>query len=271
MQLWIYWWNAIWLLRPGCSRLRTFLWFAVCVAGLTVRTDLLGVTSIVRALGLHGRLYHRLLAHFHGTGVSLDEMSALWAQVVLRLFPDPLRINGRLILVGDGIKVPKSGKKMPAVKLLHQESESNTKPEYIMGHSLQAVSVLVHAGKSVLAVPLATRIHEGLVWSNRHKRTLLDKMLALLAIVDIHEPFYFVADAYYASQKIINGLLEQDHHLVTRVRSYSTVVRNRNPLVFVPADGTTINSLEVFKLVGLERSRRKLGCGAGNGITPIQL
>jgi hypothetical protein len=79
--------------------------------------------------------------------------------------------------------------------------------------------VLVHAAKSVLAVPLAIRIHEGLVWSNRDKRTLLDKMLALLTIVDIHEPFYFVADAYYASQKIINGLLDQDNHLVTRVRS----------------------------------------------------
>ena len=219
MQLWIYWWNAIWLLRPACSRLRTFLWFATCVAGLTVRTDLLGVTSIVRALGLHERFYHRLLDHFHGTGIRLDKMSALWAQVVLRLFPDPLRVNGRLVLVGDGIKVPKSGKKMPAVKLLHQESESNTKPEYIMGHSLQAVSVLVQAANSVFAVPLAIRIHEGLVWSNRDKRSLLDKMLALLSIVDIRNPFYFVADAYYASHKIINGLLEQDNHLVTRVRS----------------------------------------------------
>jgi hypothetical protein len=219
MQLWICWWNAIWMLRPGCSRLSTFLWFATCVAGLTVRTELLGVTSIVRALGLDGRFYHRLLAYFHSSGVHLDEMSALWARVVLRLFPDPLRVNGRLIIVGDGIKAPKCGKKMPAVKLLHQESESNTKPEYIMGHSLQAVSVLVHARKSVLAVPLAIRIHEGLVWSNRDKRTLLDKMLVLLRIVDIHEPFYFVADAYYASQKIINGLLEEDNHLVTRVRS----------------------------------------------------
>ena len=50
MKLWIHWCNAIWLLRPACSRLRTFLWFATCVAGLTVRTDLLGVTSIVRTV-----------------------------------------------------------------------------------------------------------------------------------------------------------------------------------------------------------------------------
>ena len=33
------------------------------------------------------------------------------------------------------------------------------------------------------------RIHEGLVWSNRDRRTLLDKMLALLGIVAIAEPF----------------------------------------------------------------------------------
>jgi hypothetical protein len=228
MQLWICWWDAIRLLRPGCTRLRTFLWFATCVAGLTVRTDLLGVTSIVRALGLHERFYDNLLDHFHSTGVLLDELSALWAHVVLRLFPDPLRVNGRLVLVGDGIKVPKSGKKMPAVKLLHQESDSNTKPEYIMGHSLQAVSVLVQAAESVFAVPLATRIHEGLVWSNRDTRTLLDKMLALLKIVEIRQPFYFVADAYYASQKIITGLLDQNHHLVTRMRSNAVAYTRYN-------------------------------------------
>jgi hypothetical protein len=97
----------------------------------------------------------------------------------------PVRVNSRLVLVGDGVKIPKRGKKMPAVKLLHQQSESNTKPEYIMGHSLQAVSLLVHAAQSVFAVPLAARIHEGLVWSNRDKRTLLDKMLGLLQTVSI--------------------------------------------------------------------------------------
>ena len=73
------------------------------------------------------------LDHFHSSGIELDRLSALWARAVLGLFPSPARINGRLVLVGDGIKAPKRGKKMPAVKLLHQQSESNTKPEYIMG------------------------------------------------------------------------------------------------------------------------------------------
>ncbi len=88
-----------------------------------------------------------------------------------------------------------------------------------MGHSLQAVSILVHAAASLFAVPLAIRIHEGLVWTNRDRRTLLDKMLALLGIVAITEPCYFVADAYYAAHKIVAGLLRQNNHLVTRMKS----------------------------------------------------
>jgi hypothetical protein len=219
MPLWVLWWNALQLVRPAFTRLRTFLWFATAVAGFTVRTELLGVTSIVRALKLQPKCYEQVIRNLHSSAVRLDKLSALWTQAVLRLFPNPLRVNGRRVLVGDGIKVPKRGKKMPGVKLLHQQSESNNKAEYIMGHSLQAVSVLVQAANSVLAVPLAMRIHEGLVWSNRDRRTLLDKMLALLNIVAIPDPFYFVGDAYYAARKIANGLLEQNNHLITRVKS----------------------------------------------------
>ena len=219
MSLWIPWWNAIWQLRPAFSRLRAFLWFATAVAGFAVRTELLGVTSLVRALRLDARFYNKLVDHFHSPAAKLDRLTALWTQTVLRLFPQPLRVNGRCVVVGDGIKVPKCGRKMPAVKLLHQQSASNTKPEYIMGHSLQAVSLLVEAAASVFAVPLAVRIHEGLVWSNRDRRTLLDKMLALLGIAAIAQPCYFVADAYYAARKIVAGLLKDNNHLVTRVKS----------------------------------------------------
>jgi hypothetical protein len=225
MALWIHWWNAICLLRPAYTRTRTFMWFATAVAGMTVRSELLGVTSIVRALKLHERFYDRLLDHFHTKAIRPDRLAALWARVVLRLFPHPVRVNGRLVLVGDGIKAPKRGKKMPAVKLLHQQSDSN-KPEYIMGHSLQAVGILMHAANSVFAVPLAMRIHEGLVWSNRDQRTLLDKMLALLGVVDIEQAYYFVADAYYAAGKIIKGLLDCGNHLVSRMRS--------NAVAYVP-------------------------------------
>ncbi len=50
MLLWLYWWDVISLVRPTFSRQRTFLWFAICVAGLTVRSDKLGVISIIRSM-----------------------------------------------------------------------------------------------------------------------------------------------------------------------------------------------------------------------------
>src|SRR6516162_9412711 len=229
LSLWGSLWDAVQSLRPAFSNATTFMWFATVVAGMIVRVDLLGVTSIVRALNLRPELYHALLRLFHSTAVKLDRLTALWAHTVLELFPSPVRVNGRLVLVGDGVKIPKRGKKMPAVKLLHQQSESNTKPEYIMGHSLQAVSLLVHAAHSVFAVPLAARIHEGLVWSNRDKRTLLDKMLTLLQTVSIETSFYFVADAYYAAGKVVKGLLKQGHHLLSRVKSNAVAYQPAEP------------------------------------------
>ena len=219
MQLWLPWWEVILLLQPAFSRWRTFVWFTVCVAGLSVRAEKLGVTSIVRALGLDGTYYDNLLDNLHSTGVKLDALSATWAKAVLRVFPGLVRVNGRLVLVGDGIKVGKQGRKMPGVKLLHQESESNSKAEYIMGHSFQAVSILARAAQSISAVPLAARIHEGVVETNRDRRTLMDKMVALLAIVGLADPYYFVADSYYLCRKIGRGLLAQGNHLVVRAKS----------------------------------------------------
>jgi len=167
------------------------------------------------------------LDFFHGTGLKLDKLVPLWTRVVLKLFPDILRVNGRFVLVGDGIKVAKEGKKMPAVKSLHQSSESNSKAAYIMGHSFQAVGILVGALSSVFAVPLASKIHEGVVFSNRDKRTLLDKMLFLLTTLQLDEPFYFLADAYYATGKIARKLLAKGNHLITRVR--------KNAVAYYPA------------------------------------
>ena len=99
LSLWGSWWIAIQLLRPAFSRLSTFMWFATIVAGITVRTDTLGVTSIVRALNPRPKLYHRLLAHFHSTGVKLDRLAALWAQVVLGLYLE-VRVGVVVALMG---------------------------------------------------------------------------------------------------------------------------------------------------------------------------
>jgi hypothetical protein len=77
MSLWLPWWNAIWLLRPAFSRLRAFLWFATAVAGFTVRTELLGVTSLVRALNLEPRFCNKLVDHFQSGCSAVSRCAAL--------------------------------------------------------------------------------------------------------------------------------------------------------------------------------------------------
>jgi hypothetical protein len=96
------------------------MWFATIVAGMVARADVPGVTSIVRALNRRPELYYALLRLFHSSAVKLDRLTALWVHTVLLLFPSPVRVNGPLVPVGDGVKIPKRGKKVPGVKLLHQ-------------------------------------------------------------------------------------------------------------------------------------------------------
>ena len=213
MELWIEWWNQVSQLRPAFSRTRTFIWFAVALAATCVRGDLLGVTSLVRAMGLQERCYDRLLDCFHSRALNLDALTRLWTRLILSILkPFFYTVLGRIVLVADGIKIAKTGRKMPAVKKLHQESDNNTKPEFIFGHSCQAVGLIVRAASSFLAIPLACRIHEGVVFSNRDHRSLLDKLILLVNSLALSLPFYLVADTYYAAANMILPLLKAGQH-----------------------------------------------------------
>ena len=218
MQLWREWWRWCAPLKDACARNRTFLWMCVVLMAFCVRGDLWGVTSFIRALGLDPLCYDRILDFFHSPALDIQMLMRLWVDLVVSVHPGLVECNGRPVVLVDGLKVARAGKKMPGVKRLHQESESNTKPTFIMGHSCQAAAILVKGLNSVMALPLAARIHEGAVFSNRDKRTLLDKMVLLLMDLKMKRPFTLVADAYYASKKVITPLLKKGCHLVTRVR-----------------------------------------------------
>jgi hypothetical protein len=218
--LWLAFWRAVQPLRPACSRSVTFLWLVVVLAAFCLRPDLAGVTSLVRALGLSDASYYGLLHFFHSPALDLALLTRLWHQTLQRLFQRHLvRVNGRAVALVDGLKRPKEGKKMPGVKSLHQESRCNAKAPFIMGHSLQAVAMLVQRAGAYVAVPVAARIHEGVVWSNRDRRTLLNKLADLLTGLPWKQQTTVVADAYYAAAKFALALLAQNHHLVTRVRT----------------------------------------------------
>jgi hypothetical protein len=230
MELWREWWKLVRELRPAFSRTRTFLWFTTALAAMCVRADRLGVTSLVRALGLQVRCYDRLLDCFHSSGINLDRLTRLWVHLCLRaLRPFLYTLDGRLVLLADGIKVAKSGRKMPAVKNLRQTSNNNTKPKFIFGHSCQALAVVVRAADTFLAVPLACRIHEGIKDSSHNQHSLFDKLVTLLHTLTIARALYMVADSYYAAAKVIKPLLQTGQHLITAVR-LNAVAYERAPV-----------------------------------------
>lgn len=227
MRLWLEWFRCVSLLRSACARQATFLWMCLALSGLSIRSELAGVTSFVRALWLKPASYRRLLHLFHTPALDLAELTSTWIRLALVLFR-PLTVQERLVFLADGLKVPKEGRKMPAVKKLHQDSANNSKPAFIFGHSFQAVALLARGPLGLpFAVPLSSRIHEGLVFCNRDQRTLLDKLAALfLEIVGpTRTSAVLLADAYYASRKVIQPLLLEGHQLIARTRINTTAWR----------------------------------------------
>jgi hypothetical protein len=200
----------------------------IVLMGLCARAELAGVTSLVRALALRPGCYLRLLGLIHSEALQLPALTTLWVRFCRARFT-PVRVGDALVCLADGLKVTKEGQKMPAVKKLHQESTNNSKPEFIDGHSFQALALLVRtAGGLVTSIPLTARIHEGVIDRARElRRTLLDRLVELFLEVarELSPRVILVADAYYASAKVILPLLAQGHHLVTCVRRNAVAYR----------------------------------------------
>jgi hypothetical protein len=218
MELWTCWLSLVNHFESACSRKKTFFWLVTILIGFTIKFDSIGVTSIARGAGLLPGYYTCLLHFFNSTAVNLEVLQSLWINLVFNQFDGLVKINGRYLIVGDGIKYGKEGKKMPGVKWLHQESESNSKAEFIMGHSVQAISILAKGLGTCFSIPLVGMIHEGILFSYKDSRTLLDKMFEMLAGLSLPVPVYFVADKYYASGRFMKQLIGSGIHIITMMK-----------------------------------------------------
>ena len=146
--------------RPCFSRKAAYEWFVVIVVGLMVRADHLGLTAIIRGLALHPRHYESMIHFFRSSAWSLDSLRLAWFNVVGRLAP-LLYVRGRVVLVGDGMKKAKEGRRMPGVKKLHQESENSSKGEYIFGHLFGALGILAGSPLKWFCLPLFMNLQDG--------------------------------------------------------------------------------------------------------------
>lgn len=226
MSLWIPLLDVLWQLRPVFPRKITFLFFVAAVVGFCTRTDNRGVTSFVRTLCLKASAYAGFLRLFHCRALEPGALFDAWTTIAVRIFGKAcVHCGERLVIVADGLKVPKEARRMPGVKSLHQQSSNNSKPEWIMGHSFQAIGMIVEGLGRLFCVPLSSRIHEGLTTSNRDSKTLVDKLFVELLWLPLPRPFIFVADSYYCAHTGAQLLKEFACDLISPVRSNAVAFR----------------------------------------------
>ena len=153
--------NTVLIGFRGCfSREATFKWFVTVVIGMMTRNDNLGVTSVIRALSLK-HIYEPLIRFFKSDAWNIRDASIKWASIVGDNTVGLVRIGDSVVLIGDSLMKSKEGRRMPAVKRLHQASENSSKEEYIYGQLFGCVGMLAEQGKKTFCIPLACELQDG--------------------------------------------------------------------------------------------------------------
>jgi len=219
-------------MRPAFAREAAFAWFVVVFAGLVLRTDDLGVTSIVRALALSPECYNSLLNFFRSSAWQTGGLMQRWREWLMRQQVE-YRVNGRLVLMGDHTKTPKDGRRIPAVTTLHQDSETASKPTFFRGHHWGCVALLIKSAGKCFAAPLEARIHEGLKLFEESDGEPLPKTVRIVQMArefagHIGEAAYLVLDAYFAVGPVFNAAagelnaMRNPVHILTRAKKNVT-------------------------------------------------
>ena len=142
------------------SRHSTWLTFCLVVLGFLGATHIDGISSFCRFWSLHTPGYLALLHFFRSSAWSLTGLCSCWGAFVLSQ-NQHVTLNGRAVLLGDHTMTSKDGRRMPGVVTLHQDSETQSKPNYFRGHFWGAIGLLIGTMAEPFCLPLSLRIHQG--------------------------------------------------------------------------------------------------------------
>jgi len=192
--------------RCQFSRNSAFIWFSIVIYGFLLRFDSYGITSFVRWLGLTPDSYPLLLHFFHANSWNHGKLMMQWMHWCISNF-SLVRLNGRILCIGGGIKIPKEAEKQPGLKKLHNESQNSTKPKKFIGHHFGCLAFVAEKTGKYFGVLQAAEIHEGadalrkLSGENIEEKTLVTRMAALAVITASSQntPIYLCLDAFFAA------------------------------------------------------------------------
>lgn len=193
------------------SRKAAFVWFVVVIFGFLCRFDHYGVSSFVRWLGLMPNTYPLLIHFFHAKSWSLSKLMIQWIKWNLKVH-SRVKVNDRLLCLGDGIKIPKEAQKQVGIKRMHNNSGNSSKPEKFMGHHIGCIAFVAQKCSKYFGLLQVAQIHEGvdelqkLGGENTEKQTVVTRMVNLIIIVAIstQTPVYACLDALFATAPAFN-------------------------------------------------------------------
>jgi hypothetical protein len=229
------------------KRNSTFECFVIIVIGMLLRREFRGISSIVSTLRLEPKCYDNLIHFFRSKAFELSDLMEKWVDIVAQNAP-LLKVAGRLVMIGDNIKIVKEAKKMPAVKKLHQDSENSGKSEYIYGHNHGVVGIVAQSNQQLTCIPLMAEIQDGMkqikqmipeddsFLSEPEKDSIVAKMIRLAAksIMRFQQKTFLVLDAYFASNVAFEEAAKVKDHLGNSL--LTIIVRAKaNFVAFEPA------------------------------------
>ena len=214
-------------MESAFSHKATFAWFGIVFAGLIMRNDSFGVTSIMRALMLPPYCYPTLIHFFHSNAWSTQSLLQCWWRWIIAE-KVAYRVNNRIVLIGDHTKTPRDGRKIPCVSTLHQESETASKPSFFRGHEWGCMALLTSFRSKFFATPLKAEIHN----NSKEKGSRIPRMVAMAGefLEFMGSDMYLVLDAYFAVGSTFEKAKEWGNKIYVLTRS------KKNVVAFIPAE-----------------------------------
>ena len=233
--------------RHVFSRHTPWVLFCVVILGFIGTPHLEGLTSLCRYWLMEEADYHRLLHFFHSSAWCLDALVAHWSHLVLSQ-QVAVTVQGRAVLLGDHTAVVKDARRMPGVVTLHQDSETQSKPNYCRGHYWGVIGLLVGSLTEAFCLPLEARLHQGFAHldpqpsgpTDRDTQGVLLVQMALDFALRHDYPSILVLDAFFCIRAVFElagsvwSIALKQPYLTILTRAKKSYVAYLKPVVSTP-------------------------------------
>jgi len=179
MVLWIEWFRCVCMLRTSCSRQAAFVKMVSSPCWIHHTSGSAWCHQFLSGQGLS--IQHNtglFLLFFHSSAVNLTSLLQVWVNLAKRLFT-PVMAEGYMVFVADWDKGAKEGRRMSAVKSLHQGIHQQLKASLYHGTFFSCHCVTGRWGSPghCFAVPPSVKDQRGSSASlRRSTESLLDKL-----------------------------------------------------------------------------------------------